>query len=130
MTKVFDFITQKLNNRFIRFLIIGGINTVFAYGLYALFIFLKFHYAVAVFFCTILTTVFNFNTTGRLVFKNRNNALIFRFIGVQAIIYIINTASLKVFNFFRVDLYLAGAALILPIAVCGFVLNKNLVFKG
>ena len=79
---------------------------------------------------TIFGVLFNFKTTGRLVFENRENRLIFKFIGVYAIIYAINTASLGVFNFFKVDMYLAGATLILPMAIIAFVLNKNLVFKG
>ncbi|MBF0560147.1 MAG: GtrA family protein [Nitrospirae bacterium] len=118
------------NNRFIRFLIVGGINTAFGYGVYALLIFLKFHYAVASLLATILGVMFNFKTTGSLVFESKDNRLIFKFVGVYAIIYALNTASLGVFNYFKVDMYLAGAAMLLPMAMVGFVLNKNLVFKG
>lgn len=119
-----------INNRFIRFLIIGGINTAFGYGVFALLIFLKVHYAVAALLSTIFGVLFNFKTTGTLVFESKDNRLIFKFVGVYAIIYAINTASLKVFNFYRVDMYLAGALMILPMAMVAFVLNKRLVFKG
>ncbi|MGD0281082.1 MAG: GtrA family protein [Dissulfurispiraceae bacterium] len=119
-----------IDNKFFRFLIVGGINTAFAYGIFALLIFLKFHYAVAALLATSLGVLFNFNTTGRLVFGSKDNRLVFKFIGVYAIIYVINTAFLGVFNFFKVNMYLAGAAMILPMAVVGFVLNKSFVFKG
>jgi putative flippase GtrA len=122
--------TRLIENRFVRFLIVGGINTAFGYGIFALLIFLKFHYAAAALLSTILGVMFNFKTTGRLVFESQDNRLIFKFVGVYVIIYAINTASLGVFNFFRVDMYLAGAAMILPMAMLAFVLNKSLVFKG
>ena len=119
-----------IENRFIRFLIVGGINTAFGYGIFALLIFLKFHYAVAVLLSTIVGVLFNFKTTGMLVFESKANRLIFKFVGVYAIIYAINTVSLGVFNFFKVNMYLAGAVMILPMAMVAFVLNKSLVFKG
>ncbi len=119
-----------LDNRFIRFLIVGGINTAFGYGIFALLIFLKVHYAIAALLATILGVLFNFKTTGRLVFGSKDNGLIFKFVGVYAIIYAINTATLGVFNFFKVYMYLAGAVMILPMAMVAFVLNKSLVFKG
>ena len=119
-----------INNRFVRFLIVGGINTAFGYGVFALLIFLKFHYAIAVLLGTILGVLFNFQTTGRLVFDSKGNRLIFKFIGVYVIIYVINTLALGVFNFFKVNMYLAGAVMLLPMAMVAFVLNKNLVFKG
>jgi putative flippase GtrA len=79
---------------------------------------------------TILGVLFNFKTTGRLVFRNRDNRLLAKFIGVYAIIYAINTASLGVFNLFKADMYVAGAVMLLPMAAVAFVLNKNFVFKG
>ncbi len=120
---------RSINNRFIRFLIVGGINTAFGYGIFALLIFLKFHYALAALLSTILGVLFNFKTTGRLVFESKENRLIFKFVGVYAITYVINTAFLGVFNFYRVDMYLAGAVMILPMAMLAFVLNKSLVFR-
>ncbi|MHC5824813.1 MAG: GtrA family protein, partial [Nostoc sp.] len=36
-----------LSKRFIRFLIVGGINTLFGYSLFALLILLNFHYEIA-----------------------------------------------------------------------------------
>lgn len=120
-----------LNNRFVRFLIVGGINTAFGYGVYALLIFLKFHYAVAALLATILGVLFNFKTTGTIVFNSSDNSLLFKFIGVYTIIYVVNTGALKVFHSYDVDMYLAGAVMLLPTAVLSFLLNKKFVFmKG
>lgn len=119
-----------LDNKFIRFLIVGFINTLFGYLMFALFIFLNFHYSIAVLLATILGVLFNFETTGRLVFGSNNNTLIFKFIGVYTVIYIMNTAILKAFNFYKIDMYIAGAIVLPPMAVISFMLNKKLVFKG
>ena len=54
----------------IRFLFVGAVNTVFSYGCYASFIYIGYNYALAAFFATCLGIIFNFNTTGRIVFKN------------------------------------------------------------
>lgn len=122
-------VMRSLSNKFIRFLFVGGLNAAFGYSVYAILIYLHVHYSLAALMATILGVLFNFKTTGRLVFKSKNNRLLFKFIGVYAIIYVINVASLKVFNFFKVDMYLAGAAMLLPMAAIAFILNKNLVFK-
>lgn len=118
-----------IDTKFIRFLIVGGLNTLFGYFMFALFIFLNFHYSIASLSATILGILFNFKTTGRLVFGNRDNVLIFKFFGVYTIIYFMNIAILKVFSIYKVDMYLAGALLLLPTAVLSFMLNKKFVFK-
>lgn len=117
-------------DQFIKFLFVGGLNTAFGYSAYAVLIYLGIHYSLAALMATILGVLFNFKTTGRLVFRNRDNRLLAKFIGVYAIIYAINTASLGVFNLFKADMYLAGAVMLLPMAAVAFVLNKIFVFKG
>jgi len=119
-----------INNKFIRFLFVGVINTIFGYSLYALFLKLGFHYSIAVLASTVIGIIFNFFTTGRLVFQNTRNSLIFKFFGVYGIIYFTNVFLLKIFDLYSFNLYLAGAVLILPMALLSFVLNKNLVFEG
>jgi len=114
--------------QFVKFLFVGGINTLFGYCIFAFFIYLNMHYTLAALFGTIIGIIFNFNTTGKLVFKNRNNRLIFRFFGVYVITYCINIFFLKIFDTFQVSMFIAGALLILPMAFISFLLNKNLVF--
>lgn len=119
-----------LENRFLRFLAVGGLNTVFGYTVYVVLIYLGFHYALAVLLTTVLGVLFNFKTTGSLVFGSRNNRLIFRFVGAYAAICLMNIAALKVFKSFDVDMYLAGALVILPMAMVAFLLNRRFVFGG
>jgi putative flippase GtrA len=120
---------RAISKRFMKFILVGIINTAFGYSVYALFIYLKMHYSLAVLFGTILGVLFNFKSTGRLVFKVNNNALLARFIVVYVITYVLNVAALSIFNFYRFDLYLAGLLMILPMAVISYVLQSRYVFK-
>lgn len=122
-------ILSKIENKLIRFFIVGGINTIFGYSVFAILIFLKFHYSIATLLSVILGVLFNFKTTGKLVFENTNNFLIFKFIGVYVIIYILNVVSLKILEIIKVNMYLAGMLLILPMAIVSFMLNNKFVFK-
>ncbi len=116
--------------RFLKFLMVGGINALFGYLTYALLIFLSFHYVLAALLSTVLGVLFNFNTTGRLVFKSRDNKLLFKFVGVYLIILPLNIFALKIFRYYEFDMYLAGFILLLPMALIAFALNKKFVFKG
>ena len=75
-------------SRFIKFLFVGIINTIFGYSVFAMLIILRLDYRYALLMATIFGVMFNFKTIGILVFKTKNNELIFRFIGVYCVIYI------------------------------------------
>ncbi|MCT7554551.1 GtrA family protein [Aliarcobacter butzleri] len=119
------------NNKFIKFILVGILNTAFGYSLFALFIFLNMHYSLAVFLSTALGILFNFKTIGKLVFDSHDNSLIFRFIFVYVLLYLINISCLW---FFKIsgweNMYINGFILLIPLALISFVLNKKFVFKG
>jgi len=116
------------DRQFHRFIAVGVLNTAVGYGLFALFIFLGLHYILASLFATVLGVLFNFHSIGNLVFGQHNYQLIFRFFAVYGITYLLSIAFLAVFDFFGVDMYLAGALLLAPMAVISFFLNKYHVF--
>ncbi|TAN34191.1 GtrA family protein [Patescibacteria group bacterium] len=116
-------------NKFIRFLAVGGINTIFGYGVFALMIFFGLHYALAALLATILGVLFNFQTVGRLVFASYRRDLLFKFVGVYAFTYLINLVFLCFLNLKGVSNYVSGAILILPMAFIAFYLNKRFVYE-
>ena len=118
-----------MNRQFVRFLLIGALNTVFGYSIFALFIFFGVHYSIASLLSTVLGVLFNFKTTGRYVFNNRKNSLLGKFFLVYAVIYGCNVGLLKIMNDFSISMYIAGAVLALPLAVLSYILNKKLVFE-
>lgn len=127
--KLIDLIRRLWSIPFLRFLVIGGINTVFGYSVFALFILLGLHYVLAALLGQICGVLFNFKTTGTLVFKNKDNRLIFRFFGVYLITYLLTIGLLKIFNMFGVSSLVGGAIIVLPMAVVSFLLMRKFVFK-
>ena len=119
-----------LERRFARFLIVGGINTLFGYGVFVLLIYIGLHYSLAALLGTILGILFNFQTVGRWVFNGYRRHLFFKFIAVYGVTYLFNIAGLYFFNATGVSNYLAGAILILPVAFIAFFLNKTFVFSS
>ena len=112
------------------YLLVGVLNTVVGYLLFAFFIFIGAHYTIAVLLATVLGVLFNFKTIGALVFKNHDNALIFRFIAVYVVVYFLNILGLRIFKGYGVDMYLAGFVMIFPAAAISFLLHRNFVFRG
>lgn len=122
-------INKLIRIKFVRFLIVGFINTIFGYGLFSFFIWIGLHYSLSAFFSTILGVLFNFKTISTLVYDSHDNSLIVRFFGVYGIIYILNITGLYLLNLYGLNAYISGAVLILPLTVISFLLNKKLVFK-
>ena len=121
---VFSFIPEK----FFKFLFVGALNTLFSYFLYALFVTIGFNANLALFFQYVIGVIWNFKTTGVLVFKNNNNKLIFKFVLCYIFTFILNSVLLKLLLNYT-NSYIAQAILILPIAIVSFLLLKVFVFK-
>jgi putative flippase GtrA len=123
-----NFLNKLLKKKLILFFLVSGLNTVFGYGLFALLIFIGVIYPLALLIGTIAGILFNFKTTGTLVFKNHNNRLIFKFFGVYGITYLCNLGGLALLNSFEINLYWGGAILLIPVGILAFILNKVFVF--
>ncbi len=116
--------------QFVKFLFVGGLNTLFGYGVFSFFIWLGFNDVLAPLFSTIINVLFNFVTYGNLVFKNNNWRLIFRFFAVYSIVYVSNVIGL--ISFAKCGLenrYISGFILLFPLALLSFILNKKYVFE-
>lgn len=118
-----------INRVFVSYILVGILNTLFGYSMFALFIYLEFHYSLAAFLSTVLGVLFNFKTIGNLVFRNNDNALIFRFVAVYVVVYLMNIAGLKLYSLFDGNMYLAGMLMIVPAAIVSFVLHSRFVFR-
>lgn len=144
-------ISKVLRNKIIRFFLVGGLNTIFGYGVFALLIFIGLHYTIAGLFATVLGVLFNFKTIGIIVFNNNNNWIIFKFIGVYGINYVISILLLTFLEQSGIDSYLSkilfqvtdlmifknpraitcigGAILLIPIGLFAYALNHFFVFS-
>ena len=118
-----------LDNNFVRFILVGILNTIIGYGLFVLFIYLGLHYSLAVLLSTILGVLFNYKSIGKLVFNTHNNDRIYHFIGVYIFLYLLNVASLWGLSSIGLEnMYVAGAILLAPLAIISYALNKSFVF--
>lgn len=120
---------MKLDWLFIKFILVGILNTAFGYFVFAALLYFGLHYTLAVVLSTIAGVLFNFKTTGKLVFKNNNNKLIFKFVAVYALTCIIGIIVLRLAELVNVNLYFAGMVSTGICAIIAFILNKNWVFK-
>jgi putative flippase GtrA len=117
-------------NRFFRFLVAGGLNAVFGYLAFALLYALGLHYAVASFLAVILGVAFNFLTYGGMVFDCLKRSALPRFVAVYGVIYVLGVCLLWLAERAGLDLYLANALFILPLAAASYILQKLFVFRG
>jgi putative flippase GtrA len=121
LKKIFDI-------RFFRFLSVGLFNTAFGYTCFAFFIYAGFHYSLALFSSMCLGILFNYKTTGHFVFNTKHNRRIAHFFFAYSFVYVINLIGLKFLSSVGVDDYRSGAAMVLPMAILSYWLNKKLVF--
>lgn len=144
---------QKIENKFVRFLFVGVINTAFGYGVFLLFIWFGMHYSVALLFSNILGILFNYKTTGYIVFQNKSNRLLLKFFMVYGVVYLFNLLelyfldksgvyefilSLPILDFIeelplntnKIGDAIGQAITLLPNAILSFLLNKIFVFKN
>ncbi len=109
-------------------MIVGVINTLFGYSLFSLLILLSFRYEIAALISTVCGVLFNFKTIGIIVFQNKNNYLIFKFIVVYIIIYLLQILLLKQLVAYKINIFVAGALILPPLALVSYTLNKIFVF--
>ena len=120
---------RLLHSTLVRFIAVGVLNTAFSYLLYAGLVLSHIDYRLALTICSAVTIVWNFNTTGRLVFGNRRQALIFKFVIGYGGIYLINLGLLVLLARLGIG-ELARQALALPVVVvCSFAMNRGWVFR-
>ena len=125
-----QFHLQRLfDDRFIRFLLIGLLNTVVGYGLYAAFVLMGLDPVIAMSAAFCLGVGFNFLSTGRVVFSNTDVWRLPRFVLAYAIVYVANLLLLKMLLTLGLHA-LAAQALSLPVVVvCTFLILRFFVFS-
>ena len=122
-------ITSLVKVRFLRFLVVGGINTGFSYLIYAFCLFIGMQYAIANFMALVLGIFFSFKTQGSFVFYNTENRLLGRFVISWAIIYLITITIIGQLVGKGLDAYTAGALALPFSAILSYVTQKHFVFR-
>lgn len=116
--------------QFVRFVLVGGLNTLVGYSLFAVLFLLSGDHRIALLVATVLGVLFNFVTTGRLVFGNRRWGRLPLFVGIYALTFALNLGALELLAAAGVA-PLLGQLLVLPaVVVLSFLGNRLVVFRG
>ncbi|MBI5438655.1 MAG: GtrA family protein [Nitrosomonadales bacterium] len=116
-------------NRFIRFLVAGGVNTLFGFAVYSAFIIADMPVWFSLLAGTILGTIFNFITTGGYVFRELSLPRVPRFIICYLLIYGINFMLIELISIWLSNKILSQAILIFPVAMLSYFLMARFVFS-
>lgn len=113
---------------FLRFLLVGALNTAFGYLVFYALIFLGLHYSVALLLSMILGVIFNFFTYGKLVFYKSNSFSFLRFVTLYLFLYVVGTTLIQQLMIAGINLNYASFLSLTFVAVFSFLGNKYLVF--
>lgn len=119
---------KVLNLQFARFILVGCLNTGFSYTIYAALLYIGLEYVAANFGALVLGILFSFRTQGRLVFRNSNGRLIYRFAGCWVLIFLLNILFIFLFMQTGLNAYWAGALALVPCTIASYFVQKVLVF--
>lgn len=116
--------------QFIRFVLVGGLNTMFGYGIYCLMIWLGLSYWWATLVANVLGVLFNFKTIGILVFRNPDNRLFWRFISCYIFAYGLNVGIIWLLTRISdLNNYWSGMIAIVFVALFSFCYQKLFIFR-
>lgn len=113
----------------LRFLIVGGFNTILSYTVYALLVSAGLRFWVANLIALLFGISVGFFTQGRIVFGNRNPRLIFRFAVVWLCIYLVQTGLIALLVEASIDARVAGLIVLPGTVIVSFLTQKLIVFR-
>jgi putative flippase GtrA len=116
------------NSQFVKYVLVGLVNTAFSYGVYAALIYIGQAYWIANLWALILGIAFSFTTHGTLVFRNATRATFVRFLAAWTLIYMFNTAVIAALMRASMNAYLAGAIATIPGTLASYFILKLVVF--
>jgi putative flippase GtrA len=108
------------------FLLAGGLNTVFGFAVYALFVYLRFPLWATVTLSLVFALMFNYLTYGGMVFKDLSWRNLPRFIAFYVALAALNTALLQAMQ--GLGPLVAQAILTLPLAALSYLGLSYFVF--
>jgi putative flippase GtrA len=120
---------RRADQVFFRFALVGLLNSCFGVLCYYILLSVGLSYGAALTVGTLIGVLFNFKTTGALVFGSHDNRLIFRFVGVYLMVYCFSYLGLWLLDRAGFDPYTAGLLTLVPSAGLAFLLNKFFVFQ-
>lgn len=114
----------------LRFLLAGGLNTLFGYAAFYAAFSLTGQPALSVVISNVFAVLFNFVTIGGYAFGVRDARRLTRFVVAYGALLITNIAGLHLLTSVQISALLAQAMLIPPLVVLSYFLSRGFVFAG
>lgn len=115
----------------IRFILIGVLNTIFSYIIFALLVYLEVKVKYALIFSTVAGVIFNYFSYKGVVFKKKASAASFiKHISAYCVIYFLNIQILSLISrLLNLNFYLAQLICIPILVMISWVLMNRWVYK-
>lgn len=135
---IITWVRKIFSKQFIRFVMVAAMNTAFGLFINYAFYFpfehfdsLKFDHAYVLsnFLATIVSILFNFKTYGTLVFKNKDNKLILRFLLATTFTYLCSIVGIYILEQFIENNYVNITLMAIPVGLLNYLLYSTFVFK-
>lgn len=115
--------------RVFRFVLVGGINTLFGFTVFGVIAYLGGHTWQALLGGNIAGIVFNFLTIGGIVFRDLSPKRMVRFIAAYLGLFLLNLKAIELLtNAIQADRILAQALLTAPMAILSYLIMSRFVF--
>ena len=124
-------IKKNLNlrsNRYMRFLVAGGLNTLFGFAVYSAAILMGAPIWLALLVGMLAGTGFNFITTGGYVFRDLSLSRFPRFVICYLFIYLVNLGLIGLLSTWLGNPILSQAAITIPMAFLAYLIMARFVF--
>ena len=116
------------SRRFLRFLVVGAVNTGFGYAIFAALVVAGVRPEIALPVAFVIGVIWNFGTHARLVFRTQGLARVPHYVAVYLLLYAINAVALRAalragLPPLPAQLVLAGGIAILSFVLIGWALT-------
>lgn len=115
--------------RFVRFLFVGGLNTIFGFTVYSLFALSELPTWAVLVTSNLAGIAFNFFTTGGLVFRDLSISRVPRFLFCYGVIFVIYLELIQWLSPIFGGRIWAMAIIVLPMAVLTYFMQLWFVFE-
>ena len=125
-------ISKILQRQEIRFLFVGGLNTLVGYGIYALLLCFHINYLIANTISTLIGIGHSYLWNRFFTFKSKEKASkeLLKFVSVYVVSYILGTISLFIFkSILNISPYIAGLLNLIITTLISYFGHKNFSFK-
>ncbi len=116
------------SNRYMRFLVAGGLNTLFGFAVYSAAILMGAPIWLALLVGMLAGTGFNFITTGGYVFRDLSLSRFPRFVICYLFTYLVNLGLIGLLSTWLGNPILSQAAITIPMAFLAYLIMARFVF--